>query len=91
MLSPYSNVKSSFVFPEQVMSMSLRNMKLLNLPLKSTIIGLLFAFLVLRTRTAFPVGDVVVDGTVAVVTSGADVGSRQSKPLQGHPAAQFSY
>ena len=38
----------------------------------------------------FPVGDVVVAGTVAVVTSGADVGSRQSKSLQGHPAEQFS-
>ena len=52
--------------------------------------GLLFEFQVLRTRTAFPVGDVVVAGTVAVVTSGADVGARQSKPLQGHPAEQFS-
>ena len=52
--------------------------------------GLLFELAVLRTRTAFPVGDVVVAGTVAVVISGADVGSRQSKPLQGHPAEQFS-
>ena len=52
--------------------------------------GLLFEFRVLRTRTAFPVGDVVVAGIVAVVTCGADVGTRQSKPLQGHPAEQFS-
>ena len=52
--------------------------------------GLLFESAVLRTRTAFPVGDVVVAGTVAVVISGADVGARQSKPLQGHPAEQFS-
>ena len=52
--------------------------------------GLLFALAVLRTRTAFPVGDVVVAGTVVIVTSGADVGSRQSKPMQGHPAKQFS-
>ena len=52
--------------------------------------GLLRELLVFRTRTAFPVGDVVVAGTVAVVTSGADVGAKQSKPLQGHPAEQFS-
>ena len=44
----------------------------------------------LSTRTAFPVGDVVVAGAVAVVISGADVGSRQSKSLHGHPAEQFS-
>ena len=82
------------------MSMSKKNMKFFNLPLKSTIIGLFFDLRVLKTRTEFPVGVdvdvdvdgvVVVDGTVAVVTSGADVGSRQSKPLQGHPAEQFSY
>ena len=52
--------------------------------------GLLLELHVLRTRTALPVGDVVVVGLVAVVTSGADVGARQSKSLQGHPAAQFS-
>ena len=52
--------------------------------------GLLLELLVLRTRTAFLVDDVVVAGTVAVVTSGADVGAKQSKPLQGHPAEQFS-
>ena len=52
--------------------------------------GLLFELLVLKTRTAFPIGDVVVAGPVAVVTSGTDVGARQSKPLQGHPAEQFS-
>ena len=52
--------------------------------------GLLFVLILLRTRTAFPVGDVVVAGTVAVVISGVVVGSRQSKPLHGHPAEQFS-
>ena len=58
--------------------------------------GLLSEFVVLRTRTAFRLGDVVialqvtVAGTVALVTSGAEVGARQSKSLQGHPAEQFS-
>ena len=28
---------------------------------------------------------------MAVVTSGADVGAKQSKPLQGHPAEHFSF
>ena len=59
-------------------------------PSKSTINGLLLGSLVLKTSTAFPVGDVVVVGTVAVVISGVDVGTRQSKSLQGHPAEQFS-
>ena len=40
--------------------------------------GLLLDTQVLRTRTAFPVGDDVVVGMVAVVTSGADVGAMQS-------------
>ena len=40
--------------------------------------GLLLELKVLSTRTAFPVGDVVVAGMVAVVTSGTDVGTRQS-------------
>ena len=44
----------------------------------------------LKTRTAFPVGDVVVAGTVVVVTSGACVVEIHSKSLQGHPAEQFS-
>ena len=52
--------------------------------------GLLFELKVLRTRTAFPIGDVVVAGAVAVVTSGAGVCSIQLKSLQGHPAEQFS-
>lgn len=39
------------------------------LPSKSTIIGLFAAFAVLKTRTAFTVGDVVVFGSVVVVTS----------------------
>ena len=60
--------------------------------------GLLLEYLVLNTRTAFPVGEVVVagavavvtSGAVAVVTSGADVVSMQSNSLQGQPAEQFS-
>ena len=60
------------------------------LPLKSTMKGLLFGRDVLRTRTAFPVGDDVVAGVLVVVSSGADVVARQSKSLQGHPAEQFS-
>ena len=40
--------------------------------------GLFFELDVLRTRTAFPLGDDVVAGMVAVVTSGADVGAMQS-------------
>ena len=57
--------------------------------------GLLSEFVVLRTRTAFRLGDfvialqVTVAGTVALVTSGAEVDARQSKSLQGHPAEQF--
>ena len=35
--------------------------------------GLLLELYVLNTRTAFTVGEVVVVGTVAVVTVGADV------------------
>ena len=62
----------------------------MNLPSNSTIIGLLFEFLVLKTSTALPFGDVVVTGTVAVVTSGAGVVAVHSKSLQGQPADQFS-
>ena len=40
-------------------------MKSLNQPSKSTIIGLLFEFRLLKTRTALPVDDLVVTGTVA--------------------------
>ena len=47
-------------------------------------------FVVLKTITAFPLVEVVVAGTVAVVTSGADVVSMQSNSLHGHPAEQFS-
>ena len=65
-------------------------MKWLKLPSKSTIIGLLFELNVLKTRTALPVDDVVVAGTVAVVTSGAGVVPVHSKSLQGQPAEQFS-
>ena len=65
-------------------------MKSLNLPSKSTIIGLLFDLKVLRTSTALPFGDVVVAGTVAVVISGAGVVAVHSKSLQGQPAEQFS-
>ena len=52
--------------------------------------GLLSEFIVLNTRTEFAVGEVVVGGTVAVVTSGVDVVSMQSYSLQGQPAEQFS-
>ena len=52
--------------------------------------GLFAAFVVLNTITAFPVGEVVVAGIVAVVTSGADVVSIHSNSLQGQPAEQFS-
>ena len=62
----------------------------MNLPSKSTIIGLLFEFFVLKTSTALPFADVVVGGTLAVVTSGADVVATHSKSLQGQPAEQFS-
>jgi len=65
-------------------------MKSFNLPSKSTIIGLLFELRVLKTSTALPVGDVVVAGTVAVVTSGAGVVAVHSKSLQGQPTEQFS-
>ena len=45
-----------------------------NLPSKSITIGLLFDFLVLKTRTAVPADDVVVvAGAVGVVESGAGV------------------
>ena len=51
--------------------------------------GLLFELKVLRTSTAFPVGelDVVV---VVVVVIGTEVDARHSKSLQGQPAEQFS-
>ena len=57
--------------------------------MKSTIIAWFIVVCVLNKSTAFPNGDVVVAGTVTVVTSGADVVSRQSKSLHGHPAEQF--
>ena len=47
------------------------------LPSQSITIGLLLVLYVLRTKTAFDVGDVVVAGTVEVVTSGAVVVSAQ--------------
>ena len=58
--------------------------------------GLLLCKRVLRTSTAFPDGIVVVSVVVEVVVIvtevvvGKEVGSRQSKPLQGQPAEQFS-
>ena len=42
-------------------------MRSLNLPSKSTMIGLLFEFRVLKKRIALPVDEVVVAGTVVVV------------------------
>ena len=47
--------------------------------------GLLSEINVLRTSTAFPVGEVEV-----VVVAGTEVGGIQSKSLQGQPAEQFS-
>ena len=70
--------------------MNISENTIFNLPLKSTMNGLLLELKVLSTRTAFPVGKVVVGGTVAVVTSGVDVVSMQSNSLQGQPAEQFS-
>ena len=56
--------------------------------------GLLFELKVLRTSTAFPVGEIGVVVLVVVVVVevvvGAEVGGTQSKSLQGQPAAQFS-
>ena len=49
----------------------------MNLPFQSITIGLFAIFDVLRTKTAFVVGDVVVAGAVEVVTSGAVVVSAQ--------------
>ena len=49
----------------------------MNSPSQSITIGLLAEFLVLRTKTAFVVGDVVVAGAVGVVMSGAVVVSAQ--------------
>ena len=43
------------------------------LPLKSTISGLLALFLVLKTKTAFAGGGMVVSGNVEVVVSGIGV------------------
>ena len=47
-----------------------------HLPLKSMIIGLFAALVVLRTRTALATGEVVVCGTVEVVTAGDVVVSK---------------
>ena len=56
--------------------------------------GLLFDLKVLRTSTAFPLGEievvVVVVVAVVVVVVGTEVGATQSKSLQGQPAEQFS-
>ena len=48
-----------------------------NSPSQSITIGLFADFAVLRTKTAFVAGDVVVAGAVAVVISGAVVVSAQ--------------
>ena len=55
--------------------------------MKSTINGLLSRLAVLRTRTAFPIGKLDV---VVVIVVGTEVGGRQSKSLQGHPAEQHA-
>ena len=91
MSSPYSKSKSSLIFPKQLKSILEKCKKYL--PLKSTTNGLLFELYVLRTSTAFPVGEidaVVVVIVVVVVVVGTEVGAAQSKSLQGQPAAQFS-
>ena len=62
----------------------------MNRPCQSITIGLFAALNVLRTKTALVVGDVVVAGTVGVVTTGAVVVSAQGKSSQGQPAGQFS-
>ena len=49
----------------------------MNLPSHSITIGLFATFDVLRTKSAFVAGDVVVAGAVEVVTSGAVVVSAQ--------------
>ena len=49
----------------------------MNIPCQSITIGLFAASSVLRTKTALVAGDVVVAGTVTVVTSGAVVVSAQ--------------
>ena len=48
-----------------------------NSPSQAITIGLLAAFDVLRTKTAFVAGDMVVSGAVEVVTSGVVVVSAQ--------------
>ena len=50
---------------------------MMNSPSQSITIGLFAALNVLRTKTAFVAGDVVVVGAVGVVTSGAVVVSTQ--------------
>ena len=62
-----------------------------DLPLESTTIGLLALLLVLRTKTALAVGDVVVETVVeiGVVKSGAVVVSTQLNSSHGQPLAQF--
>ena len=59
-------------------------------PSQSITIGLFAALSVLRTKTALVAGDVVVAGTVTVVTSGAVVVSAQGYSSQGQPPGQFS-
>ena len=49
----------------------------MNSPSQSITIGLFAAFISRRTKTALVAGDVVVAGTVGVVTSGAVVVSAQ--------------
>ena len=62
----------------------------MNKPSQSITIGLLAALLVLRTKTAFEVGDVFVAGAVEIVTSGAAVVFVQGYSSQGYPAGQLS-
>ena len=63
----------------------------IDIPLKSTTIGLLALLRVLRTKTALAVGDIVVETVVEidVVKSGAVVVSTQLNSSHGQPPAQF--
>ena len=67
----YSKSISSFTSPEEIIQHVDR--KLINLPSQLMTMGLLAAFLVLRSKTAFVAGGVVVAGAVDIVISGAVV------------------
>ena len=98
--SPNSKFGLELIIPEQLkLIFEKKTIHYLPLP-KSTMNGLLSEINVLRTSTAFPVDEievvvvvvvVVVGVVVMVVVVGVEVGSRQSKSLQGQPPEQFSF